>query len=369
MVFNLMKANRYWSIPLICLSVMSCNFTGSSVDKEAKGKTGGQGKAVPVIFDTDIGGDYDDVGALAVLHALATVASNLSPLVIACISVINTYFGRPDLPIGSPKTAGVTQDSRELHWPDSLVVHFPHDDISTDEAPDAVTVYRQVLSRQPDTSVTIVTVGFLTNLENLLKSEPDSISPLNGAGLVTRKVKRWVAMAGQFPAGKETNVRRDSLASQYVIDHWPTPVIFSGFEIGVEVVTGLRLVKEGPADSPIRMAYAISMPKRPYDRNGRRSWDQTAVLVAARGFDPYYTYKTGKFITSEDGSNKWMDDPDGRHKHLVQKMSPDTVAYVIETLMMHSPDKTSIIIKRPAIPPDDNAHLNVGSITATVKNK
>jgi hypothetical protein len=83
------------------------------------------------------------------------------------------------------------------------------------------------------------------------------------------------------------------------------------------------------------MAYEISMAKRPYDRLGRRSWDQTALLVAVRGFEPYYTYKTGRFIPNEDGSNSWEDDPRGNHKYLIEKMPADSVAHIIESLMMH----------------------------------
>src|SRR5690242_4431100 len=69
-------------------------------------------QAVPVILDTDIGPDYDDVGAVTILHALADrgearllaiVASNKNELVAPTIDVFNTYFDRPDLPIGAPK--------------------------------------------------------------------------------------------------------------------------------------------------------------------------------------------------------------------------------------------------------------------------
>jgi len=144
-------------------------------------------------------------------------------------------------------------------------------------------------------------------------------------------------MAGIFPEGKEYNVMIDSSASEYAINNWPTPVIFSGFEIGVEVLTGLRLISEGPEGSPVRIVYNICMSKRQVDKNGRNSWDQTALLVAARGFEPYYTYKKGTFITQADGSNRWNDDPDGNHKRLIELMSPDSVANEIELLMMQSP--------------------------------
>ncbi len=334
-------------ILLILLTMISCINSDSKGNKNTEEAINGKREPVKIIFDTDMGGDFDDVGALGMLHALAdrgevkilaTPACNISPLVVPAISVINTYFGRREIPIGAPKTPTRCQDGRELHWHDSLIVHYPHAYNSTDEAPDAVMVYRKVLSQQPDSSVTIVSVGWVTNMKNLLMSSPDSISPLNGKELVGKKVKNWVAMLGGFPEReREANAVSDTLATQYAIDNWPTPIIFSGFEIGVKVKTGLRLIKDGPADSPVRMAYAISIPKRPGYKKGNGSYDQTAVLVAARGFEPYYSYKTGQFITSDHGSTKWKDDPNGRHKYLVEKMASDSVAYEIETLMMHRP--------------------------------
>src|SRR5690625_7325019 len=61
----------------------------------------------------------------------------------------------------------------------------------------------------PDSSVTIVTVGFMSNLAELLKSRPDRYSPLSGRELVGKKVKQYVAMAGMFPQGREFNVRSE----------------------------------------------------------------------------------------------------------------------------------------------------------------
>ncbi len=302
---------------------------------------------VAIIFDTDCGPDYDDVGALAVLHALADkgeakilgmASSNLHPLVVPTIDVINTYFGRPDLVIGAPKTTGANLEAWQ-HWPDSLVAKYPHDAKFTGEAPDAVAVYRKILAAQPDTSVTIVTVGFLTNLRNLLESKADANSELDGKELVRRKVKQWVSMGGKFPEGKEFNIEKDAASSRIAIDSWPTPILFSGFEIGEKVKTGLRLIKEGAKDSPVRHAFAINIPMAKEDKDGRMSWDQTAVLVAIRGAAPYYNVQKGKFITKADGSNGWQADPKGLHTRLIQKISPDSVAQAIETLMLHQPQK------------------------------
>src|SRR5262245_37855231 len=103
-------------------------------------------KPVALIFDTDIGLDYDDVVEITLLHALAdsgdvsilaTIASNKYEGIVAVLNVFNTYFGRPDIPIGVPKGNGVNlRDSQ--HWTDSVIAKYPHEMQSNNEAADAV---------------------------------------------------------------------------------------------------------------------------------------------------------------------------------------------------------------------------------------
>src|SRR5687767_2874399 len=134
---------------------------------------------VKIIFDTDMDSDCDDVGALAVLHALAdlgeaeilaTVTSSKNPWSAPCIDAINTWYGRPDLPIGSPKGKGTQKPTK---YGEAIAKQFPHDLKSTADAPDARQVYRDALAKQPDGSVTIVTVGYLTNVADLLREPAD----------------------------------------------------------------------------------------------------------------------------------------------------------------------------------------------------
>ena len=302
---------------------------------------------VNIILDTDLGPDYDDVGALAFLHAmadsgkvkiLATVSSNKQKLVAPSIDVINTYFGRPDLPVGAPKGNGVDLGSSQ-HWADSIVAKYPHTINSTDDVPDATLIYRRVLSSQPDTSVTVVTIGFLTNLNNLLKSEPDSISPLNGMDLVRKKVKLLVSMAGTFPSGKEFNVYMDSLSSEYVFNNWPGRIIFTGFEIGWKIRTGLRLIKSDIQNSPVKDVFRISIPLSAEDKDGRMSWDETAVLIAVYGTEGFFDTVRGRIIINRDGSNTWVDDPNGNQFYVKQKMPVTQMAEFIEDRMMHQPER------------------------------
>lgn len=293
-----------------------------------------------VILDTDIGPDYDDVGAVAVLHALADrgevkplaiISSNKNELTVPVIDLLNTYFGRPELPTGAPK--GNAPDlGASQKWPEMLVGKYPHKISKTSDAPDAVGTYRKILAKQPDQSVTIITIGFLTNLANLLASPPDAISPLSGEILVRRKVKQLVSMAGGFPSGREYNVHIDSLASQKVFTEWPTQITFSGFEIGKEIKTGPRVVANEKLNSPVKDVYAMAMPMSKGDADGRMSWDQTAVLVAIRGNLPYFGLKRGKIVI-EGGNNTWQDDPMGPHGYLIEAMPFPQVTMVIEGLM------------------------------------
>lgn len=327
---------KYLLVILLCLPLISGCTNRSKNDTETQPR---------IIFDTDLGPDYDDVGALAFLHAmadsgkaeiLATMSSNKNELVVPSIDVINTYFNRPDLPIGAPKTDGVNLGSSQ-HWADSIVAEYPHTETSTSEAADATTLYRKILSENPDNSVTIVTVGFLTNLNNLLKSEPDDISQLSGYELVEKKVERLISMAGRFPEGKEFNVFMDSTASLYVFENWPGEIIFTGFEIGWEIRTGLRLINSSITNSPVKDVFRISIPLSEEDKYGRMSWDETAVLISIYGTEGFFETVRGKIIVYPDGSNSWEDDPEGNHLHVIQLMSVSEMAAFIEDRMMHKP--------------------------------
>ncbi len=298
-----------------------------------------------IIFDSDLGPDYDDVGALAFLHAmsdsgkveiLATLASNKHLLVAPSIEIINRYFNRPELLIGGVKTEGVDIGSPYC-WADSIVAKYPHTIKSTAYVADAVEVYRKVLNEQPDKSITIVTVGFLTNMRNLLTSQPDNISQLTGSELVKKKVNRLVSMAGRFPEGREFNVYMDSAASIYTFNNWPGEVVFTGFEIGWEIRTGLRLIKSDIINSPVKDVFSISIPKSEEDRYGRMSWDETAVLIGVYGTDGFFDTVRGKIIVNPDGSNKWEDNPQGNHIYVKQKMPVEDMARFIEDRMMHQP--------------------------------
>jgi pyrimidine-specific ribonucleoside hydrolase len=335
--FDSFKNMKKILFAIIAWSLIFSSCLNQSADKKIK--------PVKIIFDTDMGPDYDDVGAIAFLHAmadsgkaeiLATIASNKQELVAPSINLLNTYFGRKDIPVGAPKNAGVNMGSSQ-HWADSIVAKYPHTINSTSEVKDAVSVYRQILSKAEDKSVTVITVGFLTNLNNLLHSEPDSISPLNGKDLVINKVKRLVSMAGKFPEGKEFNVFMDSTASKYVYENWPGEIIFTGFEIGAEIHTGIKLINSDIRNSPVKDVFRISIPLAAEDKDGRMSWDETAVLIGVYGTEGFFDTGRGKIVVNPDGSNTWESSDTGKQLYVKQKMSIPEISAFIEARMMHQP--------------------------------
>ncbi|HLY68834.1 MAG TPA: nucleoside hydrolase [Puia sp.] len=302
-------------------------------------------KPVPIIFDSDMGPDYDDVGAITMLHAfadngdakiLATMASTKYECVACVFSVFNTYFKRAEVPIGVPKGDAVMLRDYQ-HWTDSITAKYPHRIKGNDEAENAVELYRKLLSLQPAHSVTIVTTGFLTNLAALLKTGKDKYSDLDGKRLVADKVKLLVCMAGRFPVGYEFNVDKDIAASQTVFENWPTNIIFSGFEIGMKIKVGLPLIHNDEVNnSPVKDVFRISIPLAKEDSSGRMSWDETAVLVAVKGFEPYYHLHYGHIGVADDGKNSWVNG-NRMQAYLVETESPQKVQDLINKLIMHQP--------------------------------
>ncbi|MDR1402623.1 MAG: nucleoside hydrolase [Tannerellaceae bacterium] len=301
---------------------------------------------VNLILDTDLGPDYDDVGAMALMHALAdsglvhilaTVSSNKDEQVVPCIEIINDYFNRPSIPTGSPKSEGGASFTtwHKDKWTVFLPSKYEHKTRKTSDAPDAVAVYRQILSKQKDYSVTICTIGFFTNLKDLLLSEGDEYSALSGKELVERKVKRLVSMAAQFPEGREFNVFCDIPASKAVIETWPAEIIFSGFEIGEVILTGKQTAQMPAENSPVKDTYEMCLREGDFD--GRNSWDQTAVLVAIKGYEPYYSTEKGTVHVDDNGANTWTPSATGRHIRLIEKTPHARMASLIESYMMHQP--------------------------------
>ncbi len=280
-----------------------------------------------IIFETDMSTDVDDVGALAVLHALAdseeaeilAVSFNeVHPNADKAICAINTWYNRGNIPIGIYK--GDLADPDESSYLDSLA-NFPHD-LPTVPTPSSLALYQQVLSEQPDNSVTIISVGFLNNLYDLLKAD---------SNLVAQKVTELVVMALVVDDPYNT-VRHNQIdKSEYVIHNWPTPLVISHY--GESVHTGARLSETTP-ENPVREAYYRRFNGQ---YRGRSSWDQLAVLYGVRGLGDYFTEVTAGKGKLSNGY-EWEMKP-GFRSYLDPKLSDSEYVRIVEDLMIKPPKR------------------------------
>lgn len=301
-----------------------------------------------IIFDTDFGGDADDLGALAMLHNMmvagecdlvAVMNWNTERHALPAIVALNEYYGHPDVPVGTRKADGWQAD-----WQYSKAVVDALGASSDVDAPDATDLYRALLSDADDASMTIVTVGPLANILALVESGPDEHSPLAGRELVNRKVSSFVVMGGKFPSGDhEWNFDGDMRGvTRAVFEAIDVPVIFSGYEVGDVIRTGQSL-NSLDAAHPMHAGYLHFSQHAPWMKDrftgpilDNASFDQTAVLYAVRGGlgDWWTLSERGRVVPDADGGNGWEPDPDGNHRYLVLATDPDRVAGVIRDAML-----------------------------------
>jgi hypothetical protein len=336
---------------LLTLCLLASSYVPSSEIPTAKAAT-----PVKVIFDTDMGSDVDDVGALATLHALADrgeveilatifstrwdVGDNFyGP---GAIDAVNTYFGRPNTPIGANKGSDVGDPNSSL-YNEALATNqatYGNNVVNTNDVPDMVTVYRQTLAAQPDNSVVILTVGHPIGLYHLLKSGGDAYSSLNGIDLVKKKAKNWVAMAGTPTSPSfDWNFIHNNMYKymQYVFSNWPLDLYVS--PSGNTVSTGQALQK-APTNSPVRKAYELWENTI---NTGRPSWDDIAVLYAVRGAQDNFDVITDGTVKVVNTDKLLWDTGivNAKHHRLNQKISDSDMASIISDLMTAAPGGSS----------------------------
>ncbi|MCD6441827.1 MAG: T9SS type A sorting domain-containing protein [Candidatus Marinimicrobia bacterium] len=278
-----------------------------------------------IIYETDMCADVDDAGGLAILHALANNGeaeilavcfNEVHPFGAPAIDAMNTWYGRGDIPIGIYKgQLDNPHGSGYLEY----VAGFPHD-LETADAPSALDVYRQVLAEQPDSSVTIVSVGFLNNINDLLIAEPD---------LVARKVVELVQMAGVYNDGFNLVQHNLVSVSENVIRNWPTPMVIS--QEGGSIYTGDNY-QNAPEENPVREAFYRYFGG---EYRGRPSWDEMAVLYGVRGLTTCFNEQTSGTGQLSNGYT-WNMEPEFR-SYLTDRYSNSTYKQIIEKLMNQLP--------------------------------
>lgn len=314
-----------------------------------------QAAPVKLIFDTDMGNDTDDLMALCMIHnlqrrgaveLLAVTITKDHPQAAAFVDAVNTFFGYPDVPIGVVKSGATPEPGKFNLLADAKNedgrLRYPHDLMSGNDAPEATGLIRKLLAAQTDNSVALVQVGFFTNFQRLLESQPDATSPLSGRDLIAKKVKVFSIMAGAFQTVNwdtrhlEYNVIKDIPAAQKLAKEWPSPVVWSGFEIGVAAAFPHEVVAQDfgyVKHHPLKEAYYLySAPD-----HDRPTWDPTALLYAVYPDRGYFDLSPAGTVTVEDNGATWYrpaKDGKGRHRYLV--MRPEQATRVREAIVQLS---------------------------------
>ncbi len=295
--------------------------------------------AIKVIFDTDIGGDIDDVFALALLHVfqdrgvselLAVTTSNRCPEAPRFVAAINNQFGRPDIPVGLGAVGGRVDDNY-LSAVTKQTEKYPVP--ANYQEQDALQLLRKTLAAAQDKSVVIVQVGFSSNLAALLDSPADDISDLSGAELVAKKVRLLSVMGGGFTLDKsvdpqyygeicEWNIANDVPAALKIARKWPTPILFSGAEVGDRIrlsPVSLKNDYQGRGEI-LRDAYLAwaqtCAPGEGLD-HARPTWDLTSVFFVLRpeeGRDYFTLSEPGRVDFDDKGKTIFTPDPNGTRR-------------------------------------------------------
>ncbi len=301
----------------------------------------------PVIFDTDMGNDVDDALALAMLHALTTrgecqligvTLTNANPAAVPYVRLVNRFYGRGALPVGAATRTveGGAMDTYLSAVLKTAPASYGDGGPQQNNAEPSVALLRRLLASSSE-KVTIVQVGFSTNLAALLDSPADAISPKSGMELVWEKVALLSAMAGDFSGGKpEYNVKLDAGAAHTVFERWPTPVVFSGFEIGRELLYPAESIRNDFAYTdwhPVAASYR-AYGKMPYNRP---TWDLTAVLEAVRGNRGYFSRSAqGTVRVDKDGATRF-EAGDGNRSYLLLNESQRARVIEAVTLLASEP--------------------------------
>ena len=285
-----------------------------------------------VILDTDLSRWWDDATAVGLaneldrrgeIRLLGIVSNVPNPVAVAAIDAIDTAYGHPDLPVGA--AAGSDRGTFERGYTDDVVRRLRGSIDGSDDAPRAVALYRRLLARQPDDSVTIVSVGGYTNLAGVLASGPGQGSRRDGRRLVGTKVRRLVQMDGVFPGGGPafTNQKLDPEAAAAVVGGggWPTPIAWVDGLSGVQTMVGGALCTTVAADHPMRVVYESLFGCGP---PGDGNWDAPTLMYAVGDLPAAFTElgQGGAAVLNDQGGLSWQTPssrPDDVYVHIADQ--------------------------------------------------
>ncbi len=270
-------------------------------------------------LDTDIGVDCDDAGALAVLFGamkkqplpLGAIVST-SPQLWGCgaVDAIAAYYGVSVPLIGKAPDSPFLAEPR-YHVYDRVLAEEYSERYRKGElaVSDGVEAYVRLLESAPSKGMVLICVGPLHLISELWRRAPQ---------LVEEKLEAVVCMGGVYDSfetfgHREYNFFTDAAATKTVFEELPCPIYCIGLELGKAIPAGFA---EADHKNPVNRAYEIHTKGRMI----RPTWDPLTVLFALEGeSDRFVLSEAGRNEITEDGSNFFVPDPNGKHFYVKAK--------------------------------------------------
>ena len=266
-------------------------------------------KDIRIIYDCDMGSSTDDLFALMMLYRymdmkrcnlLGVVVDRMNRANADAVDVLNNYYGYPDIPIGLEKF-GVKAPRVFIPYHNMAYARntegqpiFKRTVGDDGEYMDGYKLYRKILAQQPDKSVTVVSVGFVTCLSRLLQSGPDEFSPMTGLELVQKKIKDIYIMGEMMPKDVD--------------------IVFSPGEVGDPLYYSAKQVIEDLSWTdvhPIKWIYEFLVEDK-----FQKMWDPLAVINAVEGDEAIYQISQRGWITlTPTGETLFTPDPKGNTRY------------------------------------------------------
>ncbi|MCQ2960017.1 MAG: nucleoside hydrolase [Bacteroidales bacterium] len=286
-----------------------------------------------LIIDTDLGSSTDDVACICMaykymqqkkVNLLGIIVDRMGEQNAEFADVLNTYYGFPQIPIGLCRK-GI--ENPQIFTDYSFLANAKDEDgrplfqrtkTNSCDFLDDFKTYRKILAEQPEKSVTILSIGFLTSLANLLDSKPDEFSQLTGIELMRQKVERIIIMGGKFDEIDKSGEYNIQLSADFAKKFYKTvpkeiPVIYSPESVGNQIYWTKEQVLQDMSwiyKHPLKEIY-LQCEEDPF----QRMWDPLTIMTVVEGDSLFSWSENGNITLQEDLTLEFIPNPVGNSKY------------------------------------------------------
>ena len=287
---------------------------------------------IRIIYDTDMGSSTDDLFALMMLYRymdmkrcklIGVVVDRMGKANADIVDVLNNYYGYPDIPIGletkgapDPKV-WITYHNLPYARTTDAVPMFKRTVGDNGTYMEGYKLYRKLLAAQPDKSVTIASVGFVTCLARLMESGPDEYSPLSGLDLLQKKVKAIYLMGGVFGKSDQHDYNFTAAIDYSLRFFRDLPrdidIVFSPGEVGDPLYYSAETIisdMDWTDAHPIKWIYEFLNEDK-----FQKMWDPLAVIQAVEGDELFNLSERGWVELTPTGETNFTPDPKGNARY------------------------------------------------------